>query len=148
MTVKFKKLREGACAPIYATGGAAAADLHALTDTPIAIKPLERVLVPTGIAISLPSKDTVALICARSGLASKKGITMANGIGVVDSDYRGEIKVPVVNLGSDTFIVESGERIAQLMIMPVLTPTFEEADELDETARGEGGFGSTGTGKL
>ena len=134
-------------APSYATVNSAGVDLRAAIEQPLTLAPLERAMVPTGLYMALP-EGTEAQVRPRSGLAAKHGISVLNSPGTIDADYRGEIKVPVVNLGSDTFIVESGERIAQLMIMPVLTPTFEEADELDETARGEGGFGSTGTGKL
>lgn len=145
MTVKVKKFNERAVLPKVATAGAAAADLYALLDGPVTVGGGERRLIPTGIAIELPSNGYVALICARSGMAFKKGVCLANGIGVVDSDYRGEILVAVLNSGSEPQTIEPGDRIAQLMIMPVTVPEYVEVNELDETERGSGGFGSTGT---
>ena len=141
--VKFKKMRDSAKIPSYATDGAAAVDLSAAIDAPITLAPSERRLIPTGIAISIP-RNTVAVLSARSGLSYKKGITAANGIGVIDSDYRGEIFFSAINLSSEPYTVEPGERIAQLMLMPVYALSLTEADTLDETERGEGGFGSTG----
>ena len=141
--VKFKKMRDSAKIPSYATDGAAAVDLSAAIDAPITLAPSERRLIPTGIAISIP-RNTVAVLSARSGLSYKKGITAANGIGVIDSDYRGEIFFSAINLSSEPYTVEPGERIAQLMLMPVYAMSLTEADTLDETERGEGGFGSTG----
>ena len=123
---------------------AAAADLCAVLDEPLTVQPLQRVLVPTGLAIELPGAHAVALVYARSGLSIKHGLCMANGVGVVDSDYRGELKVPMVNLGAEAYTIQPGERVAQLCIAPVYTAAFVQADALDETARGEGGFGSTG----
>ena len=99
MTVKYKVLDPRAQAPAYATGGAAAADLHAVLDEALTVQPMQRVLVPTGLAIELPGAETVALVYARSGLSIKHGLCMANGVGVIDSDYRGELKVPMINLG-------------------------------------------------
>ena len=124
--------------------GAAAADLCAVLDEPLTVQPMQRVLVPTGLAIELPGAHAVALVYARSGLSIKHGLCMANGVGVVDSDYRGELKVPMVNLGAEAYTIQPGERVAQLCIAPVYTAAFVQADALDETARGEGGFGSTG----
>lgn len=144
MEIKVKKLNEKAILPHIASSGAAAADLHALLDDPITIKAGERVLVPTGISIELPSSEYVALICARSGMAFKRGLALANGIGVIDSDYRGELLVAIINTGNIDQIIEPGDRIAQLMILPVITPVYIEADEIGETERGAGGFGSTG----
>lgn len=141
--VKFKKMRESAKVPSYATEGAAAVDLCAAIDEPITLAAGERRLIPTGIAISIP-KNTVAVLSARSGLSYKKGITAANGIGVIDSDYRGEIFFSAINLSNEAYTVEPGDRVAQLMLMPVYTMSLLEADTLDETERGEGGFGSTG----
>ena len=106
--------------------------------------PSERKLIPTGIAIECERRDIAAIICARSGLASKHGITLANGVGVVDSDYRGEIMVALHNHSNESVVVESGERIAQLVITPYIVAVFNQVDELDDTVRGEGGFGSTG----
>lgn len=131
-------------APHFATPGSAAMDLCACLDGNVTLKAGARQVLPTGIAIALPSADYVALICARSGLASKHGITMANGVGVIDSDYRGEIGVGLVNLGSEPYTVQPGDRIAQLMVVPVVQPTVTVAEDLDETDRGAGGFGSTG----
>jgi len=144
MTVKIKLLKKAAELPKYATPGSAACDLRAVIDTPIDIEPGARALIPTGIAIELPSSDYVALICARSGLAFKRGLGLANGIGVIDSDYRGELCVALLNSSSEVQRIENGERIAQLMIMPVAIADFEIAKDLDETERGAGGFGSTG----
>ena len=143
-TVKYQKLDPRAQAPEYATAGAAAADLHALLDAPMTVAPMQRVLVPTGLAIELPGAQTVALVYARSGLSIKHGLCMANGVGVIDSDYRGELRVPMVNLGAESYTIQPGERVAQLCIAPVYTAAFVPAEELGDTQRGEGGFGSTG----
>ena len=136
--------RPGAKAPFYATPGAAAADLCAVLDAPLTLPPMGRAMVPTGLAIQLPGPEYVALVCARSGLAVKHGLALSNGVGVIDSDYRGEIQVGLVNLGSETYTLQPGERLAQLMILPVAQAAFVQADTLDETDRGAGGFGSTG----
>ena len=144
MNIKVKILREGAHVPTLGTSGAAACDLYALLDEPITLQPGERRPIPTGIAIALPSKDYVAIVCARSGMALKQGLALCNGIGVIDSDYRGEIFFAMVNNDSTPKTVENGDRIGQLMIMPVIQPSYEVVSELDETERGEGGFGSTG----
>ena len=144
MKIKVKMLREGARLPKLATGGSAACDLYALLDEPITLQPGRRYPVPTGIAIALPDSGYVAVVCARSGLALKRGLALANGIGVIDSDYRGELFVAIINNDDKPQIIENGERIGQLMIMPVIAAEYEPADELDETERGEGGFGSTG----
>lgn len=146
MQLLFKRTRPGAKTPVYATPGAAAADLCAVLDTPLTLLPGGRAMVPTGIAIQLPGPGYVALVCARSGLAVKNGVTLSNGVGVIDSDYRGEIRVGLVNLGKDEYTIQPGERIAQLMVLPVEQAVFAEAAELDGTARGAGGFGSTGRG--
>ncbi len=143
MEVKFKKMRENVKTPTYATEGAAAFDLTAAIDTPLTLAVGERKLIPTGIAVSIP-EHTVAILSARSGLSSKKGITAVNGIGVIDSDYRGEIFFSAINLGSEAYTISPGERVAQLMILPVIHAALTEVDTLDETERGEGGFGSTG----
>lgn len=145
MKIKIKKLRKGALIPHLATTGSAACDLYALLDEPITLQPHQRFTVPTGIAIALPSSDCVAIVCARSGLAYKRGLALANGIGVIDSDYRGEIFVAVINNDTVPQTIENGERIGQLMIMPVFRAEYEECDELDQTERGSGGFGSTGS---
>ena len=140
------KLSRGMALPKYATNGSAAIDLCAAIDegTTIVIHPGERVSVPTGISISPENDGVVAIVAARSGLGIKKGIALANGIGVIDSDYRGEISVGLHNKSTADFTVERGDRIAQLMFMPVYSANLIEADELDETERGTGGFGSTG----
>ena len=144
MILKIKKLKCNAVIPKAATGGSAGMDLCACIDENIVIKPGERVLVPTGIAIALPDNSYVAYIYARSGLAIKSGITLSNCVGVVDSDYRGEVKVGLINHSDKEYTVSNGDRIAQMVIAPVIVPEIEEADELDETERNAGGFGSTG----
>lgn len=131
-------------APRYATPGAAAMDLCACLDAPVTIPASERCVVPTGIAIALPDSNHVALLFARSGLGIKKGICLANGVGVIDSDYRGEIRVGLANISGEDYTVMPGDRIAQLMIAPVVCPQVTFVDELDETERGTGGLGSTG----
>lgn len=131
-------------APSFATAGSAALDLRACIDAPVVIPAGGRALVPTGIAIALPSAEYVALLFARSGLAIKKGVALANGVGVIDSDYRGEIGVGLLNSGKEDYTVLPGDRIAQLMVVPVVQPELLFADELPETERGAGGFGSTG----
>lgn len=131
-------------APRYATVGAAAMDLCACIDAPVTIGAGKRAVVSTGIAIALPSKDYVALLFARSGLGIKKGICLANGVGVIDSDYRGEIRVGLANTSQEDYTVMPGDRIAQLMITPVVCPSVSFVEELDETERGAGGLGSTG----
>lgn len=144
--VKIKILREGTVIPQYATEGSAAVDLRSATDAPVTIEPGKRVLIPTGIAIAPETRGVVAILAARSGLSVKHGITVTNGIGVIDSDYRGEISVSLCNVSDTPYTVEVGERIAQLMFMPVLHAELISADTLDETERGAGGFGSTGKG--
>ena len=142
--LKIKKVRENAIIPKRATAGSAGMDLYACIDAPIVLEAGDRVMVPTGIAIALPDANQVALIFARSGLAVKKGINLSNSVGVIDSDYRGEIQVGLINQSKQAYTLEAGERIAQLVVMPVCLPEVEQVDELDDTARGEGGFGSTG----
>lgn len=147
VNVKFKKLKENAIVPTYGSEYAAGADLYACMDdgiNEISINPGETVLIHTGIAMELPV-GYAGLIYARSGLASKRGLAPANKVGVVDSDYRGEFMVALHNHSDKIATVENGERIAQLVITPYLTANFEEVDELSDTVRGEGGFGSTGT---
>ena len=131
-------------APFYASAGAAAMDLHACIDDAVVIPAGKRVVIPTGLAIALPSPDYVALVFARSGLGIKHGIAPANCVGVIDSDYRGEVMVGLQNSGDTDYTVNPADRIAQLMITPVIQATVTMVDELDDTARGEGGFGSTG----
>ena len=130
--------------PAYASDGAAGLDLCAANATAIQLDPGDRVLVPTGFAIRLPAFHE-AQIRPRSGLAAKHGVTVANAPGTIDSDYRGEIKIILINLGSDAFIIERGMRIAQMVIAPVIQSQLREVDSLDTTVRGNAGFGSTGT---
>ena len=148
MELKIKalspKIGQEIPAPFYATPGSAAMDLCACVDEPVEIAPRALVSIPTGIAIALPSPDYVALVFARSGLGIKHGVAPANCVGVIDSDYRGEILVGLQNSGDADFTVQPGDRIAQLMVVPVIQAQIEMADELDETQRGSGGFGSTG----
>lgn len=147
MKIKVKVLlSRGMEMPAYATEGAAAIDLRAAIEegTVLTVAPGERVLVPTGMAISPETTGVVAVVAARSGLATKKGICLANGIGVIDSDYRGEISVALYNTSKEVFTVSRGDRIAQMMFMPVMAAELLAADSLDTTARGAGGFGSTG----
>ena len=145
LNVKIK-LSRGMSAPEYATSGSAAVDLRAALEENevVTILPGERALIPTGISISPESSDVVAILAGRSGLGVKKGVTLANGIGVIDSDYRGEVCVALINRGSEPFEVRRGDRIAQMMFMPVLHASFLQTDDLDETERGTGGFGHTG----
>ena len=130
--------------PKFATAGAACMDLCACIDAPVTLEAGARALIPTGIAIALPSADYVALVFARSGLGIKQGVCLSNGVGVIDSDYRGEIGVGLVNLGQSEYTVRPGDRIAQLMVTPVVQPTVVQVSALDDTDRGAGGFGSTG----
>ena len=143
MKVNIKKLNENAIIPSYGSACAAGADLYALCDGTEEIKSGETKLIHTGIAMQIPD-GYVGLIYARSGLASKRGLAPANKVGVIDSDYRGEIMVALHNHSAVTQSVENAERIAQIVIAPYLTAEFSETDTLDETVRGEGGFGSTG----
>ena len=129
--------------PKYKTSGAAGMDLYANTQEPVVIEPLERVLIPTGLYISIP-EGYEGQIRARSGLALNYGITLANGIGTIDSDYRGELGIILVNLSKEPYIVNKGDRIAQLVFVKYEKVQFEEVESLDKTARGEGGFGHTG----
>ena len=140
--VKIKKLNEKAIIPTYGSPYAAGADLYSAMDE-ITIQPGETVLVKTGLALELPL-GYAGLIYARSGLASKRGLAPANKVGVVDCDYRGEVMVALHNHSNIPQTVAAGERIAQLVIAPYIVADFEEADELSDTVRGEGGFGSTG----
>ena len=143
--IKFLENNKEKKRPFYATKGSAGMDLTACIEEDIVLKPLERKLIPTGIAIKLPDENYGAFLFARSGLASKKGITLANCVGVVDSDYTGEIKVALINLSNEEYTLTNGERIAQMVILPVNQAKFTLVEELDETERGSGGFGSTGS---
>ncbi len=145
LNVKIKLMR-GMDAPLYATEGSAAVDLRAAIGEgeEITLAPGERALIPTGIAISPETRDVVAVVAGRSGLGIKSGITLSNSIGVIDADYRGEIAVGLINHGDAPFTVHRGDRIAQMMFLPVCHANFLVCDELDETERGAGGFGHTG----
>ena len=145
MNINVKiKLTRGATLPEYATDGSAAVDLRAMIDEAYTIAPGERHVFTTGIAISPETTGVVAIVAARSGLGIKHGISLSNGIGVIDSDYRGEVCVGLINTSSVPYTVNPGDRIAQMMFMPVMAVNFIESLELDETDRGAGGFGSTG----
>lgn len=144
MNVQIKLLTDTAAVPTRATEGSAGYDLRADISEPYVLRRGEIFAVPTGVAIELPSKNLVAMVCARSGLAVRHGITLANSVGIIDSDYRGEIKVGLINLGSEDFEIAPNERIAQMLIIPVETPELTVTDDLSDTERGAGGFGSTG----
>lgn len=144
MELKIKKLREKAILPTRGTKGSAGADLYACIEESVTINPGDLKLIPTGVAIALPDSSAVAYLYARSGLGVKHGICLANGVGVIDSDYRGEIMVGLCNVSGEPYIIEPNERIAQMVISPVIIPELVEVEKLDETDRGEGGFGSTG----
>ena len=141
--IRVKKLNERAILPTYGSPEAAGADLYACLDQDVTIGPGETVFVPTGLAMEVP-KGCAGLIYARSSLGSKRGLAPANKVGVIDSDYRGQVMVALHNHGKTEQTIAYGERIAQLLITPVYTPGFAEAAELDDTQRGSGGFGSTG----
>lgn len=143
MTLKIKKMRQGAKLPKRATEGSAGYDLSACIEQPLTIEAGKRAVIPTGIAAALP-EGTVGLVFGRSGLGIKHGLVPSNAVGVIDSDYRGEIAVGLSNHSEKDYTIEPGERVAQLVIVPILTPSIEEADELSETERSGGGFGSTG----
>ncbi len=144
MFIEVKKLNDKAKLPCRATADSAGADLCACINDDIALMPGERRLIPTGIAIAVPT-GFGGFVFPRSGLSSKFGVSLANCVGVIDSDYRGEVKVPVINHSSEPYTIKAGERIAQLVIMPVDLCEYGFSDELDKTERGEGGFGSTGS---
>lgn len=143
--LKIKKVRENAKIPTRATVGSAGMDLYACIDEPITLNGGDKAVIPTGIAIGLSSPEYAAFVYARSGLAIKHGIGLLNSVGVIDSDYRGEICVGVINQLKEPYTIEPFERIAQMVIQPVALPELVEVDDLDETDRGAGGFGSTGT---
>lgn len=141
--IPVKILREGAILPTYGSVEAAGADLYACLDGPVTIAPGQTAFIPTGIAMAVP-RGCAGLIYARSGLACKRGLAPANKVGVIDSDYRGEIMVALYNHGTQAQTIETGERIAQMVITPVLTPAYEAVQTLSDTQRASGGFGSTG----
>lgn len=143
MEVKFKKLDKNGVMPTYGSLNAAGADLRAMIPANTSISPHETKMIHTGIAMAIP-EGYVGLVCARSGLATKQDLAPANKVGVIDSDYRGEIMVALHNHGDIERSIKVGERIAQILIMPCVRAEFIEVDDLDETERGEGGFGSTG----
>ena len=143
--LRFLRLHPGAHVPCYQTSHAAGLDLHACLEAPLTVAPGDIAMVPCGFAMAIPH-GYEGSVRPRSGLATKHGISMPNAPGTVDSDYRGEMMVPLINLGRAAFTVEHGMRIAQMVIAPVARASVREVDELDGTARGTGGFGSTGTG--
>lgn len=143
LMVKIKKLNDKAILPSYQTLQAAGMDLHACLDEPVTLNPMKRFKVPTGLAIELPDGYELQ-IRARSSLGANYGITMANGVGTIDSDYRGEFSVVLINLGEEPFIIEPGMRIAQAIVSKHEHVIWDEVDDLQETERGIGGFGSTG----
>ena len=144
MEVPVKKLHPAAKLPVYATAEAAGADLCACLPEAVTIAPGETKMIPTGLAVEIP-RGYVGLVFGRSGLALKRDLAPANKVGVIDSDYRGELKTAIHNHGSHPQAIEPGERIAQLVLVPYLTAQFLETDTLSDTQRGTGGFGSTGT---
>lgn len=143
-TLKIKRLNENAVLPTRGSDGAAGLDLYACLENPVTLEPRGLYKIPTGVAIALPDQNTVGLIFARSGLGVKHGISLSNAVGVIDSDYRGELTVGLSNLSSSPYTLAPGERFAQLVVMPVMTVELEETNDLGETERGTGGFGSTG----
>lgn len=148
MTLKLKavspKVGTDIPFPSRATAGSAGLDLRACLDEPLTIAPRQLARIPTGVAIALPGPEYAALIFARSGLGVKHGISLSNGVGVIDSDYRGEIQVGLTNLSDTPYTIQPGDRIAQLVVTPVVLPAVEIVEELEDTGRGTGGFGSTG----
>lgn len=141
--LRIKKLRENAVIPTYGSEFSAGADLYAAIDEEIVIAPGETKLIPTGLAFEIP-EGYAGFVYARSGLATKRGLAPANKVGVIDSDYRGEVMTALHNHGSESHKIEKGERIAQMVIAPYVTASFILSESLDDTERGEGGFGSTG----
>ncbi len=144
MELNIKKLRPDAKLPTRGSAGSAGLDLYACIDEKITLNPGDLRIIPTGVAIALPDSSLCAFLYARSGLGVKHGVCLANGVGVIDSDYRGEICAGLCNVGSEPYTIEPFERIAQMVIAPVVIPTLVERSELDSTPRGAGGFGSTG----
>ena len=141
--INVKKLKDSAEFPEYASAGSAGADLHACISGAVTISPGETVMVPTGLSLEIPA-GFAGLVCARSGLSTKKGVAPANKVGVIDSDYRGEIIVALFNHGASAAVIAPSERIAQILFVPAYTADFLTVDDLDATIRGDGGFGSTG----
>lgn len=143
-SLKIKRVKENAVIPIRATAGSAGIDLYACIDEPMTVSSGELVKIPTGIAVELPNENVAGFVFARSGLGINHGIAPSNAVGVIDSDYRGEVCVGLTNHSSTPFVIEPQTRIAQLIIMPVFPLPIIEVDELSDTVRGEGGFGSSG----
>ena len=148
MIIRFKKINpaigETIPSPSYATPGAAGIDLAVAIAEPVTVGPGERLLIPTGLAVDIPSTEIVGLVFPRSGLAAKHGLSLANAVGVIDSDYKGEILCPVQNNGEQPYQINPGDRIAQLLFMPVLRVQIDYTEELSGSERGKAGFGSTG----
>lgn len=148
MIIRFKKMNtaigETIPAPAYATSGSAGLDLAAAISEPVTVEPGERVMIRTGLAVDIPSQEIVGLVFPRSGLAARHGLALANAVGVIDSDYKGEIICPVQNNGEQPYQIKPGDRIAQLLFMPVMRVQIEFTEELSASKRGQGGFGSTG----
>ena len=142
-TIRVKKLHPNAVLPTYGSSQAVGADLYACLEAPVTIQPGEVFWVPTGIALEVPA-GCAGLVYARSSMGAKRGLAPANKVGVVDPDYRGEVRVVLLNHSNQPQTLEPGERVAQFVITPVLTPAYVESDELSDTSRGTGGFGSTG----
>lgn len=142
--LKIKKVRENAKLPTRATEGSAGLDLYACIDEPVTLNKGDKAVIPTGIALGLDDPHYAAFIHSRSGLAIKHGIGLLNSVGVIDSDYRGEVCVGIIKLTEEPYTIQPFERVAQMVIKPVELPEIVEVEELDETDRGEGGFGSTG----
>lgn len=143
LDIRVKKLSPKAILPTYGSAEAAGADLYACLEQDVTVEPGETAWIPTGIALEVP-KGCAGLIYARSSMGVKRGLAPANKVGVIDSDYRGEIRVVLLNHGKEPQTIAHGERVAQMLITPVLTPAYAEVEELDDTQRGQGGFGSTG----
>lgn len=144
MRLSIVKLRDDAILPVYQTAGAAGADLHACLDEAVVLRPLERKVIPTGLAMSIPEGFEVQ-IRARSGMSIKHGITMVNGIGTIDADYRGELGILLINVSQEDFVIEPGMRIAQMVLARYEKVEWDQVNELDTTERGTGGYGSSGT---
>ena len=143
MNIKIVKLKDTALLPEYQTQGAAGADIHACIDEPVVLQPMERRMIPTGLAMAIPEGFEVQ-VRARSGMSIKHGITMVNGVGTIDADYRGEVGVLLINLSQDAFMIEPGMRIAQMVVAKYEVAEWDSVDTLDTTERGAGGYGSTG----
>lgn len=143
MKINVKKLREAAKLPYRATEGSAGADLYACLEAPVTVQPDQRATIPVGIAVEIPA-GFGGFVFPRSSVACKFGVSLPNCVGVIDSDYRGELCVPVINHSAEPYTINGGDRIAQLVILPVENAVYEYADDLTDTQRGEGGFGSTG----